>query len=275
MPDGPSRRPDLREQHHPPAQRLRQRPEGCARRTGALGRSRVAGVVPHEPGCCAAAFSAAGLAAPFLARHGFAQGDWPKGRCAGSWPSPPAALPTRWRAMSAPASSEIIGQQVIVDNRTGGNSLVAANAVLQAPRDGQTFLIDAANQLTNPFLIKDLPFDYAEDLVAGDQAVGLPAGRGGEAGFSAKSLQEYVAAAKAKPGTISYGTPPAAGMGHMARRRAAAPRRHQADPRPLSRRRRRRARHRRGGDRFGDHHHQLDPTAAGGRRVPASWPSRA
>ncbi|HWY25899.1 MAG TPA: tripartite tricarboxylate transporter substrate-binding protein, partial [Nevskia sp.] len=57
--------------------------------------------------------------------------------------------------------SEILGQQVIIDNRTGGNSLVAAGAVLQAPRDGQTFLIDAANQVTNPFLIKDLPFDYA------------------------------------------------------------------------------------------------------------------
>ena len=57
--------------------------------------------------------------------------------------------------------SEILGQQVIIDNRTGGNSLVAAGAVLQAPRDGETFLIDAANQVTNPFLIKDLPFDYA------------------------------------------------------------------------------------------------------------------
>ena len=56
--------------------------------------------------------------------------------------------------------SEIIGQQVIIDNRTGGNSLVAASAVLQAPRDGQTFLIDAANQLTNAFLIKDMPFNY-------------------------------------------------------------------------------------------------------------------
>ncbi len=56
--------------------------------------------------------------------------------------------------------SEILGQQVIIDNRTGGNSLVAAGAVLQAPRDGLTFLIDAANQVTNEFLIKDLPFDY-------------------------------------------------------------------------------------------------------------------
>ena len=73
---------------------------------------------------------------------------------------PPAARPTPWRATSRARVSEIIGQQVIIDNRTGGNSLVAETAVLQAPRDGQTFLVDAANQLTNEFLIKDIPFNY-------------------------------------------------------------------------------------------------------------------
>lgn len=159
---------------------------------------------------------AAGLAAPFLARHGFAQGDWPKG-------------PVRWIVAFAAGGaadtvarnvgariSEIIGQQVIVDNRTGGNSLVAANAVLQAPRDGQTFLIDAANQLTNPLLIKDLPFDYEKTWLPVTKLSDFPQVVAVKQELAAKTLQEYVAAAKAKPGTISYGTPPAAGMGHMA-----------------------------------------------------------
>lgn len=159
---------------------------------------------------------AAGLAAPFLARHGFAQGDWPKG-------------PVRWIVAFAAGGaadtvarnlgarvSEIIGQQVIVDNRTGGNSLVAANAVLQAPRDGQTFLIDAANQLSNPFLIKDLPFDYEKTWLPVTKLSDFPQVVAVKQEFPAETLQEYVAAAKAKPGTISYGTPPAAGMGHMA-----------------------------------------------------------
>lgn len=159
---------------------------------------------------------AAGLSAPFLARHGFAQGDWPKG-------------PVRWIVAFAAGGaadtvarnvgarvSEIIGQQVIVDNRTGGNSLVAANAVLQAPRDGQTFLIDAANQLTNPFLIKDLPFDYEKTWLPVTKLSDFPQVVAVKQEFPAKTLQEYVAAAKASPGTISYGTPPSAGMGHMA-----------------------------------------------------------
>ncbi|GEP58449.1 Bug family tripartite tricarboxylate transporter substrate binding protein [Reyranella soli] len=159
---------------------------------------------------------AAGFAAPFLSRHGYAQGDWPKG-------------PVRWIVAFAAGGaadtvarnvgarvSEIIGQQVIVDNRTGGNSLVAANAVLQTPRDGQTFLIDAANQLTNPFLIKDLSFDYEKTWLPVTKLSDFPQVLAVKQEFPAKSLQEYVAAAKAKPGTISYGTPPAAGMGHMA-----------------------------------------------------------
>jgi tripartite-type tricarboxylate transporter receptor subunit TctC len=159
---------------------------------------------------------AGGLATPFLARSGFAQSEWPKG-------------PVRWIVAFAAGGaadtvarnvgarvSEILGQQVIIDNRTGGNSLVAAGAVLQAPRDGQTFLIDAANQVTNPFLIKDLPFDYAATWMPVTKLSDFPQVVAVKQDFPAKTIQEYIAAAKDRPATISYGTPPAAGMGHMA-----------------------------------------------------------
>ena len=109
-----------------------------------------------------------------------------------------------------------LGQQVLVDNRTGGNSLVAATAVMQAPRDGQTFLIDAANQVTNEFLIKDLPFDYRKTWIPVTRLSDFPQVLAVKADFPASTLKEYIDAAKARPGTIGYGTPPAAGMGHMA-----------------------------------------------------------
>lgn len=156
------------------------------------------------------------LAAPFLARHGWAQSDWPKG-------------PVRWVVAFAAGgaadtvarnvavrASEILGQQVIIENRTGGNAVVAANFVLQAPRDGQTFLIDAANQLTNPHLVKDLPFNYEQTWIPVTLMSSFPQVVAVKEDFQAKTIQEFIAAAKAKPGTISYGTPPAAGMGHMA-----------------------------------------------------------
>lgn len=156
------------------------------------------------------------LASPFLARHGWAQSKWPNG-------------PIRWVVAFAAGGaadtvarnvavrvSEIVGQQVIVDNRTGGNSLVAASAVMQAPRDGQTFLIDAANQVTNEFLIKDLPFDYRKTWIPVTRLSDFPQVLAVKADFPATTLKDYIDAAKARPGTIGYGTPPAAGMGHMA-----------------------------------------------------------
>ena len=159
---------------------------------------------------------AGGLATPFLATSGFAQTEWPKG-------------PIRWVVAFAAGGaadtvarnvgarvSEILGQQVIIDNRTGGNSLVAAGAVLQTPRDGQTFLIDAANQVTNPFLIKDLPFDYPATWMPVTKLSDFPQVVAVKQDFPAKTIQEYIAAARERPATISYGTPPAAGMGHMA-----------------------------------------------------------
>ena len=112
--------------------------------------------------------------------------------------------------------AKIIGQQVIIDNRTGGNAVVATNAVVRAPRDGQTFLIDAANQITNPLLMKDLPFDYEQTWLPVTQLASFPQVVAVKQDFPSKTIQEFIEAAKAKPGTISYCTPPAAAMAHMA-----------------------------------------------------------
>ena len=69
------------------------------------------------------------------------------------------------------------GQSVVIENRTGGNAVIAANATLQSPKDGYTFLVDAANQLTNPPLMKDLGFDYRTAFIpVGRSSAEVPAG---------------------------------------------------------------------------------------------------
>jgi len=159
----------------------------------------------------------AALAAPMLARHGWAQSnDWPKGpvRWVVAYAAGGAA-DTVARNIAARAQ-EIIGQQIIIDNRTGGNSLVAETAVLQAPKDGLTFLVDAANQLTNEFLIKDIPFNYEKTWLPVSLLSIFPQVLAVKDEFPAKTLKDYIDAAKAKPDSISYGTPPAAGMAQMA-----------------------------------------------------------
>jgi tripartite-type tricarboxylate transporter receptor subunit TctC len=159
----------------------------------------------------------AALAAPILARHGWAQSnDWPKG-------------PVRWVVAFAAGGAadtvarnlaqrvtEILNVQILVENRTGGNSVVAQTAVAQAAKDGQTFLIDAANQVTNEYLIKDVPFNYEKQWLPVSLLSSFPQVVAVKEEFPAKTIQDYIAAAKAKPDSISYGTPPAAGMAHMA-----------------------------------------------------------
>lgn len=154
--------------------------------------------------------------ASLAARPAFAQADWPARPVRLIVPfSAGGAADTSARAM-AQRVSELIGQPITVENRTGGNAVVAAQALLAAPRDGYTFLWDAANQLTNPALVKDLPFDYRTAFAPVSLAVRAPQALLVRQDFPARSLQEFLDVARAKPATISCGTPPAGGMAHLA-----------------------------------------------------------
>jgi tripartite-type tricarboxylate transporter receptor subunit TctC len=155
----------------------------------------------------------AALGTPVIAR---AQGGWPQ-------------RPVRWvvafaaggaadtAARSAAAKAqEIIGQSIVIENRTGGNAVIAAQAVLQSPPDGYSFLVDAANQLTNPLLMRDLGFDYRTAFAPVSQIASFPQVIAVKQDFPARTIAEFIAMARAAPSTISYGTPPAAGMAHLA-----------------------------------------------------------
>jgi tripartite-type tricarboxylate transporter receptor subunit TctC len=111
---------------------------------------------------------------------------------------------------------EILGQSVVIENRTGGNAVVAESAVMQSPRDGYTFLVDAANQLTNPVLMHPPPFDYRQDFIPVSQICDFPQVIAVKHDFPAKDIHEFVAYMRANPNKVSWGTPPAAGMAHLA-----------------------------------------------------------
>jgi tripartite-type tricarboxylate transporter receptor subunit TctC len=173
-----------------------------------------------------------GLAAPAVATAmlgGVRGASAQSGRAAagdgGVWPTRPVriivafgpggAADTATRAFGA-RMSETLGQQIIVENRTGGNSVIAGSATLQSPRDGYTFLVDAAQQLINPLLLNDLPFDYRASFIPVSQLVYFAQVIAVRQDFPAATIEEFVAYARAHPGRITYGTPPAAGMAHMA-----------------------------------------------------------
>jgi tripartite-type tricarboxylate transporter receptor subunit TctC len=159
---------------------------------------------------------ALGLAAPFIARDARAQGEWPTRPLRFVIPFTAGGGGDSSARPLAAKLGEILGQNVVVENRTGGNAVVAAAAVLQSSRDGYTFLVDAANQITNPLLLRDLPFDYRASFLPVTQTARFPQVLAVKRDFPAQNVAEFIAHARANPGAVSCGTPPAAGAGHLA-----------------------------------------------------------
>jgi len=108
------------------------------------------------------------------------------------------------------------GQQVIVENRGGASGSIGTAAVAKADPDGYTLGVVFDTHAVNPALIPNLPFDTLRDLMPV-----MLVGKGGMALVTHpdqpyKSFRDVVAAAKAKPGSVSYGTIGAGSLGHLA-----------------------------------------------------------
>lgn len=152
---------------------------------------------------------------------------WPIGsaRAQSGWPSRPVrfVIPfppggggdTVARAVTERAA-EHLGQAIVIENKTGGNAVIAATTVVQAAPDGYTCLWDGNNHLSNRALIKDLPFDYRTAFVPVTLTARFPQVLAVRQDFPARTFDEFLAYARANPGKVSVGTPPSGGMGHLA-----------------------------------------------------------
>lgn len=159
-----------------------------------------------------------GVAATARAQRGAAQ----------TWPSKPiraiipfgagSATDVIPRAMLEPLGGEL-GQPIVVENRGGAGGTLGVGAVVRAEPDGYTILANSSAHAIAPWIVPNLPYDTGRDL-AGALMIGqnanvlivLPS-RGW------KTAQDLVAAAKAHPGSINYGS---AGIGtatHMSAER--------------------------------------------------------
>lgn len=157
-----------------------------------------------------------GLPALIGARGAAAQPAWPARSLTIVVPyGPGGAADTVCRAVFARVS-EIIGQPVIVDNRTGGNTVIGANHAFQQPHDGYTFLVNSSQLLVNPVLMTNLPLDFRTAFAPVTRLARFPQVLAVRRDFPAANLQEFIAYARPRPGQVTYGTPPGAGMGQMA-----------------------------------------------------------
>jgi tripartite-type tricarboxylate transporter receptor subunit TctC len=102
--------------------------------------------------------------------------------------------------------TEVWGQSVIVENRSGAGGNIGGEAVATSAPDGYTLFMTSGSIVTaNPYIYKKMAFDPAKDLVPITNVASGPQVIVVNPSFAAKTLKEFMAMARAKPGALNYG----------------------------------------------------------------------
>ena len=100
--------------------------------------------------------------------------------------------------------NETLGQTAVVDNRAGANGIIGADLAAKAPADGYTVLITIASHAINPTLYPKLPYDTLADLAPLSLLAEYPFVITVHPSIPAKTIKEFIAIAKSRPGQLSY-----------------------------------------------------------------------
>jgi tripartite-type tricarboxylate transporter receptor subunit TctC len=103
------------------------------------------------------------------------------------------------------ALSKEWGQSIIVENRPGAGGVVASQALATSPPDGYTLIVVASGHATNPFLYPKLPYDTFKDFTPISLLASSPNILLVRKDSPFKTLADLLAAARAKPGSLSFG----------------------------------------------------------------------
>ncbi len=102
--------------------------------------------------------------------------------------------------------STLLGQQIVVENKPGAGSSLAADAVARAPKDGYTLLMASISQPINAAIGKNLSFDFVRDFAPICLVTTIPNMLVAHPAVGVKSVAELIALAKAKPDSLSFGS---------------------------------------------------------------------
>jgi len=105
-----------------------------------------------------------------------------------------------------PKLSELLGKQVLIDNRPGAGSTIGTDLVAKAAPDGYTLHMTDTTFGIIPGLYPKLPFDAVRDFQPVVQVTNVPVGLVVHPSLPVRSLQELIALAKAKPGALNFGS---------------------------------------------------------------------
>lgn len=104
----------------------------------------------------------------------------------------------------APRLSEALGQQLVIDNRAGGGSTIGSELAAKSPPDGYTLLAVDTSFTTNPSLYSKLPYDSTRDFAPVSLLAAAPVILIVHPSVPVKTVKEFVALAKAKPGQLNF-----------------------------------------------------------------------
>ena len=113
--------------------------------------------------------------------------------------------------------SERFGQPVLVDNKPGANGMIGTDLVAKSPPDGYTLgIASPGSHAANASLYKTLPYDTVKDFTPVTLAVSAPMLLIAHPSLGVSNVKELIAAAKARPGTISYASGGSGSSQHLA-----------------------------------------------------------
>ena len=112
--------------------------------------------------------------------------------------------------------TEAWGQQVIIDNRPGGNTVIGSEALAKSPPDGYTISLAASTHATVPHLLASLPYDPIKDFTPVATLVTTQLVLVLHPSVPANNLQEFIALAKSKPGQLNFASVGTGSSTHLA-----------------------------------------------------------
>ena len=155
-------------------------------------------------------------AMPFAAMPSFAAEKYPNKPIRLIVPYPPGGTTDLVARGIAVKLAEKYGQQVVIDNRGGASTIIGTDMMAKAAPDGYTFgLITQTTMSINPNVVPKLPYNTERDLAPITQVVYFPYVIAAHPSVPFNNMKEMIAQAKAKPGSITYGTPGTASTNHL------------------------------------------------------------
>ena len=104
----------------------------------------------------------------------------------------------------APKLTELLGQQVVVENRAGAGTMIGIEVVAKSPPDGYTLLMGLSTLAINPAMYKKVPYDAVRDFAPISQVISAPNMLVVHPSIPARTVKELIAFARARPGQLNY-----------------------------------------------------------------------